>query len=421
MFCDLVGSTALAEDLDPEDLTEIIVAYRNAVHSIIDDLGGYIARYLGDGLLIYFGYPQAHEDDAVRAVRAALRILHDVNALGARRGFPLKSPLQAHIGIHTGLVVVGELGTGTARERDGVIGETPNVAARLEQLATPDSVLISAVTFELVGPHFRCTRLASRRLKGISKTMPIYQVEAEAERFGTSRPQIRDTSRLVNRTEEFRLLSEGWARARRGQGGIFILSGEPGVGKSRLMRAFMENVAADHSRILNCYCASENASSAFVPVANMLRHEFGFGRSELQFDDFRRLAAAVETAGLPTEAVSTLAVFLSLKLPDGVQRPLLSPEGLRQSAMEWLLAWLSNQASGAPVLFVVEDIHWADASTLQWLEQVSRHVPMAKIMIVVTARSEFRHPFSHPQQATRPCAARSSTAATAFRSFSKSR
>jgi class 3 adenylate cyclase/tetratricopeptide (TPR) repeat protein len=400
MFCDLVGSTALAEDFDPEDLTEIIVAYRDAVHSIVDDLGGYIARYLGDGLLIYFGYPQAHEDDAVRAVRAALRILHDVNALGARRGFLLKSPLQAHIGIHTGLVIVGELGTGTARERHGVIGETPNVAARLEKLAAPDSVLISAVTFELVEPHFRCTRLAPRRLKGITKTMPIYRVEAEAEPFGTSRPQIRDTSRLVDRTEELRLLCEGWARTKRGQGGVFILSGEPGVGKSRLMRALMEKVATDHSRILNCYCSSENASSAFVPVANMLRHELGFGRSELQFDDFRRLAAAVETAGLPTEAVSILAVFLSLRLPDGVQRPLLSPEGLRQRTMEWLLAWLSNQANDASVLFVVEDIHWADASTLEWLDQVSRHVPMAKIMIVVTARSEFRHPFSHPQQAT---------------------
>src|SRR6266446_7588149 len=130
MFCDLVGSVSLSEELDPEDLTEVIVAYRNAVHSIIDDLGGYIARYLGDGLLIYFGYPQAHEDDAVRAVRAALRIIQDVNALAARRRLPLKSPLRAHIGVHTGLVVVGELGTGTARERDGIIGETPNVAAR---------------------------------------------------------------------------------------------------------------------------------------------------------------------------------------------------------------------------------------------------------------------------------------------------
>lgn len=400
MFCDLVGSTALAEDLDPEDLTEIIVAYRDAVHSIVGDLGGYIARYLGDGLLIYFGYPQAHEDDAIRAVRAALRIIQDVNALAARRGLPVKSPLQAHIGVHTGLVVVGELGTGTARERDGVIGETPNVAARLEQLAVPDSVLISAATFELVELHFQCMRLAPRRLKGISKKMPIYRVEAEAEQFGTLRPHIRDASRLVDRTEEFRFLDEGWGRTKRGHGGLIVLSGEPGVGKSRLMRALMEKVATDHARILNCYCASENASSAFVPLANMLRHEFGFGRSELQFDDFRRLTAALETAGLPIEAIPALAVFLSLKLPDGVQRPLLSPEGLRQRTMEWLLLWLSDQAENRPVLFVVEDIHWADASTLEWLYQVSRHLPMAKIMIVLTARSEFRHPFTGPQQAT---------------------
>jgi class 3 adenylate cyclase/tetratricopeptide (TPR) repeat protein len=400
MFCDLVGSTALAEELDPEDLTEIIVAYRDAVHSIVDDLGGYIARYLGDGLLIYFGYPQAHEDDAIRAIRAALRIIHDINALGARRGLPVKSPLQAHIGIHTGLVIVGELGTGTSRERDGIIGETPNVAARLEQLAAPDSVLISAATFELVAAHFRCTRLAPRRLKGISRKITSYRVEAETEQFGALRPHIRDASRLVDRTEEFRLLREGWRRTEEGHGGIYILSGEPGVGKSRLMRALMAKVATDRSRILNCYCASENASSAFVPLASMLRHEFGFGRSEVQFDDFRRLGAAIETAGLPIEAVAMFAGFLSLKLPNGVQRPLLSPEGLRRRTMEWLLLWLSNQAGDTPVLFVVEDIHWADASTLEWLDQVSRHVPMAKIMIVMTARSDFRHPFTGPQQAT---------------------
>jgi class 3 adenylate cyclase/tetratricopeptide (TPR) repeat protein len=398
MFCDLVGSVSLSEDLDPEDLTEVIVAYRNAVHGIVDDLGGYIARYLGDGLLIYFGYPQAHEDDAVRAVRAALRIIQDVNALGALRDLPLKSPLRAHIGVHTGLVVVGELGTGMRRERDGIIGETPNVAARLETLAAPDSVLISGATYDLVEPHFRCTRLAPRQLKGISRKMPIYRVEGETEPFGALRPQIRDRSRLVNRTEEFRLLGEGWGKAKRGRGSVFVLSGEPGVGKSRLMRAVIETVAADASRILNCYCASENASSAFVPVANMLRHEFGFGRSDLQFDDFRRLTTAVESAGLPVEAISTFALFLSLKLPDGVQRPLLSPEGLRQRTMEWLLLWLTKQADSRSVLFVVEDIHWADASTLEWLDQISRHVPMAKIMIVLTARSDFRHPFAGSQQ-----------------------
>src|SRR6185437_7606817 len=246
----------------------------------------------------------------------------------------------------------------------------------------------------------RCTRLAPRRLKGISRKITSYRVEAETEQFGALRQHIRDASRLVDRTEEFRLLREGWRRAEEGHGGVYVLSGEPGVGKSRLMRALMAKVATDRSRILNCYCASENASSAFVPLASMLRHEFGFGRSEVQYDDFRRLAAALETAGLPIEAIPALAVFLSLKLPNGMQRPLLSPEGLRQRTMEWPLLWVSNQAENRPVLFVVEDIHWADASTLEWLDQVSRHVPMAKIMIVMTARSDFRHPFTDPQQAT---------------------
>jgi class 3 adenylate cyclase/tetratricopeptide (TPR) repeat protein len=400
MFCDLVGSVSLSEELDPEDLTEVIVAYRNAVHSIIDDLGGYIARYLGDGLLIYFGYPQAHEDDAVRAVRAALRIIQDVNSLAARRRLPIKSPLQTHIGVHTGLVVVGELGTGTARERDGIIGETPNVAARLEKLAEPDTVLISAATYELVARHFHCTQLPAQPVKGISKVVDIYHVRAEIEHSGEIRPRVREAIRIVDRKQELRLLRAGWGQAKRGRGGVFVLSGEPGVGKSRLTRALIEDVARNPHRILSCFCSSENAGSAFVPVADMLRRELGLGRSAVQFDDFRRLAVALESSGLPEEAISALALFLSLKLPDSVQPPLLSPEGLRQRTMEWLGLWLSRQADDRPVLFLVEDIHWADASTLEWLDQIARLVPTAKIMMVTTVRSEFRRPFSGSPQAT---------------------
>jgi predicted ATPase/class 3 adenylate cyclase len=400
MFCDLVGSVSLSEELDPEDLTEVIVAYRNAVHGIIDDLGGYIARYLGDGLLIYFGYPQAHEDDAIRAVRAALRIIQDVNSLAARRRLPIKSPLQAHIGVHTGLVVVGELGTGTARERDGIIGETPNVAARLEKLAEPDTVVISAATYELVARHFDCAQLPAQPVKGISKIVDIYHVRAEIEHFGEVRPRVREAIRIVDRKQELRLLREGWGRAKRGRGGVFVLSGEPGVGKSRLTRALIEDVARNPHRILSCFCSSENAGSAFVPVADMMRRQLGLSRSAVQFDDFRRLAVAVEGSGLPAEAISALALFLSLKLPDSVQPPLLSPEGLRQRTMAWLGLWLSRQADDRPVLFLVEDIHWADASTLEWLDQVARLVPTAKIMMVTTVRSEFRHPFPGSPQAT---------------------
>src|SRR5260221_1681409 len=390
MFCDLVGSVSLSEELDPEDLTEVIVAYRNAVHSIIDDLGGYIARYLGDGLLIYFGYPQAYEDDAVRAVRAALRIIQDVNSLAARRRLPIKSPLQTHIGVHTGLVVVGELGTGTARERDGIIGETPNVAARLEKLAEPDTVLISAATYELVARHFHCTQLPAQPVDGIPQLLDIYYVRAEIEHFGEIRPRVREAIRIVDRKQELRLLRAGWGQAKRGRGGVFVLSGEPGVGKSRLTRALIEDVARNPPRILSCFCSSENAGSAFVPVADMLRRELGLGRSAVQFDDFRRLAVALESSGLPEEAISALALFLSLKLPDSVQPPLLSPEGLRQRTMEWLGLWLSRQADDRPVLFLVEDIHWADASTLEWLDQIARLGPTAQIMMVTTVRTECR-------------------------------
>ena len=187
MFCDLVGSTPLSEQLDPEDLTTVILAYRSAVRDIATDLAGYVARYVGDGILIYFGYPHAQEDDAVRAVRAGLRIVQEIATLAHRLKLPVMSPLQSHIGIHTGLVVVGDIGSGSMVEHHGIVGETPNVAARIEKLAPPDTVLISAATYDLVAFHFRCIRLEPQRIEGISRAVDMYRVDEAIGR--THRPR----------------------------------------------------------------------------------------------------------------------------------------------------------------------------------------------------------------------------------------
>lgn len=393
MFCDLVGSTSLSEELDPEDLTAVILAYRHVVRDIATDLGGYVARYVGDGILIYFGYPHAHEDDSVRAVRAGLRIVQEIRALAARRMLPVKSPLGAHIGIHTGLVVVGDIGAGAMVERDGVVGEVPNIAARIEKLAGRDTVLISGTTFDLVAPYFRCIRLTPQRIEGITRTVDIYRVDDPIERLAGTGLQASSTAPLVDRTAELGLLRDGWAAAKRRNGGVFVLSGEPGVGKSRLVRTLIETATTDGAYTLNCHCISENAGSAFFPLIQMLLAEFGLEPTDGRRDAFHRLEQALDAMAMPDDVVDVLAAFLAVPLPPGAQPPRLSPEGLRQRTLEVLTLWLHRRTDEHPVLFVVEDIHWSDASTLEWLGLVSRQAMMSKLMIVLTARSEFRHPF----------------------------
>lgn len=391
MFCDLVGSTPLSEQLDPEDLTTVILAYRRAVRDIATDLGGYVARYVGDGILIYFGYPNAQEDDAIRAVRAGLRIVQEIGTLARRLELPVKSPLQSHIGIHTGLVVIGDIGSGPMVEHHGVVGETPNVAARIEKLAAPGTVLISGVTHDLVAFHFGCTRLEPQRIEGISRAVDIYRVDKAAGRSVDSGAQAGDPTPLVNRTVELGLLRDGWARAKRRSGGLFVLSGEPGVGKSRLTRSLIAMATGDGGQMLSCYCSRENADSAFFPIIQMVRTEFGIGPSDERDVAYRHLVEALDGMAMPDDAVDVLAAFLPVPLPPSVEPPRLSPEGLRQRALEVLMLWFYRRAEERPILFVLEDLHWADASTLEWLELVSRNVMISKLMIVLTMRSDSRH------------------------------
>lgn len=388
MFCDLVGSTPLSERLDPEDLTTVILAYRTAVRDIATELGGYVARYVGDGILIYFGYPHAQEDDAVRAVRAGLRILQEIATLAQRLKLPVVSPLQSHIGIHTGLVIVGDIGSGTMVEHHGVVGETPNVAARIEKLAPPNTVLISGATYELVAFHFRCIRLEPQRIEGISRAVDLYRVD---EAMGRLAGPAGDPTPLVDRTVELGLLRDGWARAKRRNGQLFVLSGEPGVGKSRLTRNLTAMAAGDGGQTLSCYCGRENADSAFFPIIQMMRAEFDLGSEDGHKDAYHRLAETLDEMAMPDDAVDVLAAFLPVPSPPGVESPRLSPEGLRQRVMEVVMLWFYRRAEDRPVLFVLEDLHWADASTLELLELISRNVMISKLMIVLTTRSDSGH------------------------------
>jgi class 3 adenylate cyclase len=257
MFCDLVGSTALSKQFDPEELRDLIRAYQQACVAVITQFDGRIAKYLGDGLLAYFGYPRAHEDDARRAVRAGLNIVAAMRTSNAERARSNKTAvsLKVRLGIHTGLVVVGEMGGGEFREPDAIVGDTPNTAARLQEQAEPDSVVISAATYQLVRGLFDCESLGARSLKGLSNPVPLYRVIRESEaqsRFDVAMQT--GLTPLVGRENESAILNERWERARGGEGQVVLLNGEPGIGKSRLVQAFRERIAAEPRRWLECHC-----------------------------------------------------------------------------------------------------------------------------------------------------------------------
>src|SRR5262249_52709659 len=250
MFCDLVGSTPLAERLDPEDLRQVILAYQHTCAEQIQRFEGYLARYVGDALLVYFGYPQAHEDDAPRAIRAGLGIVAALPDLNTRLQHTVEvlrdSPLQVRIGIHTGLVVVGDMGGGDYRDPRAIVGETPNIAARLQGLAEPDTVLISDATHRLVQGLFECHARGPQTLKGVSTPVPVYRVLSASDVQSRFEAAVRTgLTPLVGREEELGLLRRRWEQAKGGAGQVVLLSGEPGIGKSRLVQTLKEYTSAE--------------------------------------------------------------------------------------------------------------------------------------------------------------------------------
>jgi class 3 adenylate cyclase/tetratricopeptide (TPR) repeat protein len=395
LFCDVADSTRLAGQLDPEDLRTVVLAYQATCVEVLQRFEGHVAQYLGDGLLVYFGYPQAHEDDAQRAVRAGLGILDAMGVLNTRLEQHQGVRLAVRIGIHTGPVVVGTMGSG-GRHEQLALGETPNLAARLQSLAAPGTVAISETTHRLVQGYVRCDDLGSPSLKGVETPVHVYRVVEESA--AQSRLDVAGTTGLtplVGREHELGLLRERWAQSRDGLGQVVLLGGEAGIGKSRLVHVLAEQVVAEGAPWLMLRCSPYHTNSAFYPVIEHLQRLLQWHRHETPVTRLATLEQALQTVALPlAEVVPPLAALLSLPVPEQYPPPALSSQRQKQKTLEALAAWLLAETARQPVLAVWEDLHWADPSTLELLEVMLDHVPTARLLLVLTSRPEFRPPWA---------------------------
>jgi class 3 adenylate cyclase len=406
MFCDLVDSTALARQLDPEDLREVVRAYQDTCAKVIARFEGHIAQYLGDGLLVYFGYPLAHEDDAQRAVRAGLGMIEALGQLNTRLTQERGVQLAVRLGVHTGLVVVGDVGGGT-RQEQLALGETPNLAARLQSIAAPNTLVISAATFQLLGGFFACQPLGTRPVKGLAQPLAVYRVLYES--MARSRLEAAGNTGLtplVGRDQDIGLLLERWAQVKEGVGQVVLLSGEAGIGKSRLVQVMTEQVATEPQAWLTpCQCSPYHQHSALYPMIDLLeRVVLRFEREESPQQKLRKLEGLVVQYGLPlAEAVPSLAALLSLPLTADYAPLPVSPEQQKQQTLHALLTMLLRNAAQQPVLFVMEDMHWIDPTTLEFLNLLVDQGPTARILALFTFRPDFSPPWtghSHLTQVT---------------------
>jgi predicted ATPase/class 3 adenylate cyclase len=396
MFCDLVDSTAFSSRLDPEDLREVVRAYQTMCEEVIQRYGGHIAQYLGDGLLVYFGYPQAHEDDAHRAVRAGLGILDALAALNARMEPRTGVRLAIRLGIHTGLVVVGEMG-GISRQEQLAIGETPNLAARIQGLAAPDALLISAATYRLVQGYFACQDFGMHTLKGIATSLRVYRVlQASTAQSRLDVMGASGLTPLVGRDAELTLLVERWAQSQDGLGQVVLLSGEAGIGKSRLVEALRQRLGSEGMTSIVLRCSSYFTNSALYPVIEHLQRLLHWRREDTSEERLEKLEHILRDYRFAIdEVVPLFASLLSIPLPDERYSPLhLSPQQHKRKTAETLVAWLIEAAERQPILAVWEDLHWADPSTLELLSLIIDQSRTAHMLTLLTCRPEFQLPWS---------------------------
>ncbi len=393
MFCDLVGSTDLAQRLDAEELRTVMRAYQESAASVIERYDGYIAQYLGDGLLVYFGYPRAHEDDAERAVRAGREILTALVTLNDQLEPDHGIRLAARVGIHTGPVVVGEMGGGAKSERLA-LGDTTIIAARLQSVAEADSVIISGATLRLVPGIFATRDLETPTLKGIAEPVHAYTVlQATGVRSRLEVEPDRLTP-LVGRDQEIGLLLERWEHVEEGEGQVLLVSGEAGLGKSRLMQAFRQRLADQPHGWLECRCSPYTQGSAFHPVVELMEQGLGFQEGDDSDTRLARLEAGVAAAGLSApDVVPLLAPLLSVPLSDRYPSLQLSPELQRRKTIEALVAWIFGLATSQPAVLLVEDLHWCDVSTLELLGRLLEQSPTAKVLTLASFRPDFEAPW----------------------------
>ena len=391
MFCDLVGSTALSARLDPEDMRGIIGAYHGCCATMVERHGGYLAKYMGDGVLAYFGYPRAHEHDAERAVQAGLAIVEAAPKLVTGAG----APLHVRVGIATGLVVVGDLiGSGAAQER-GVVGDTPNLAARLQAIAEPDTVVIAEGTRRLLGSLFVLEDLGALDLKGIASPARAWvalrsgSVESRFDALHAA-----DLTALVGRDEEFELLLRRWSRAKAGEGQVVLLSGEAGIGKSRLTATLLERLATEQCTRLRYFCSPQHTDSALYPIIGQMERAAGLTRDDAPRAKLDKLGALLALTSTSTEDVALLAEILSL--PNDGRYPALdltAPQR-RQKTFEALVSQVEALARQAPVLMIFEDAHWADPTSLDAFGRTVDRIAGLRALLIVTSRPEFEAPWT---------------------------
>jgi class 3 adenylate cyclase/predicted ATPase len=393
MFCDLVGSTELSRRLDPEDLREVMRRYQDAVAGAVTRYDGYVAKFLGDGVLAYFGWPQAHEDQAERAVRTGL----DAVAAVARLELDHNVALQARVGSATGQVVVGDLVGEAAAEAEAVAGETPNLAARLQGVAAPGRVVIGATTRLLIGETFDLADLGVHELKGFAELVRAWQVvregdidsRYEAKHVGGGLP-------LVGRQEELGLLMRSWEASKEGHGQVVLIQGEAGIGKSRLVEALRERVSEEDYIWVATRCPPYHANSTLFPVIEHMKRVLGWAPVHGVEEKLEKLEAALKRQSLPlAEAVPLYAELMSLPLPEGRYAPLdLSAKQKREQTLDALSGWLLEMAERTPLLQVWEDLHWADPTTLELLGLYIEQSPTVSMLNVLTYRPEFVPPWT---------------------------
>jgi class 3 adenylate cyclase/predicted ATPase len=397
MFCDLVDSTKLSSQLDPEDYREVVRAYQSACTEVIQRFDGHVAQLLGDGLLVYFGYPQAHEDDAQRAVRTGLGILAAMGDLNSRLQQEKGIQLAIRLGIHTGLVVIGEMGS-TGRQEQLALGETPNVAARIQGLAAPNTLVISEATSRLVRGYFDYQDLSEQTLRGVAEPVPVYRVLQESGARGRlDVAGTRGLTPLVGRESEVTFLLERWEQAKAGHGQVVLLSGEAGIGKSRLVQVLKDHVANEPHMRWECRSVEHYQNTSLFPLTDLFQRLLQFATGETPDEKFGKLEQALSQYRLPLgETVPLLAPLLSLSLPED-RYPLLnlSPQRYRQKTLETLVAILLEHAERQPGLFILEDLHWADPTTLELLNLVIEQTPTASLLTVLTCRPHFQPTWHH--------------------------
>ena len=385
-FADLVGSTTLSEVLDPEELRDLYAKYQAISFEAVQRYSGHLAQYLGDGILAYFGFPAAHEDDAVRAVHAGLEILDGVG----RMGTPAERP-AVRIGIHTGLVVIGDVGMGNGQGQMLALGEAPNVAARVQSEAEPDMLMISGETRRLVAGHFALEDVGPRTLKGISRPMQLFRVigKSDAPSRFHAKAALTGLTPFVGREQEVRTIAEAWEEVANGHGQTVLIRGEAGIGKSRLLGAAKEAAGDRLHEVFEAECSPYHANSALHPIIEMLVSRMGIAHDLSTADKLDLLEQFAAGRSVPLEeAVSLLAALLEIPTGDRYPPIELPPARQRQRTLEVLAELLLHSVGGSPILLLIEDLHWADPTTLDLVGELVARQETAPLLLVCTTRPE---------------------------------